>query len=111
MIRKLVLPGMVVALFLAGTAARAADPSYTLTIKDHKFDPAQIEVPANTKLTLIVHNADPTAEEFESSRLHREKIVPGGQKLTLPLGPLPPGRYEFVGDFHRQTAHGVLIVK
>jgi hypothetical protein len=50
-------------------------------------------------------------EEFESSKLHREKVVPGGKEITIIIGPLKPGRYEFVGDFNRATAHGAIIVK
>ena len=30
----------------AGTPAAAQEPTYTLVIKDHKFQPTEIEVPA-----------------------------------------------------------------
>jgi plastocyanin domain-containing protein len=91
--------------------ARADDPSFAVTIKDHQFSPAEFEVPANTKVKLVVKNADPTPEEFESAQLHREKVVPAGQEITIFIGPLKPGRYDFIGDFNRATAHGTITAK
>ena len=43
--------------------------------------------------------------------LNREKLVPPGQTVTVFLGPLEPGEYKFFGDFHQDTAQGVLIAK
>jgi plastocyanin len=95
----------------AGQLALAQEQSFRLTIKDHKFEPMELEVPANTKVTLRVKNEDPTAEEFESSTLHREKVVPAGKEVSIFVGPLKPGRYEFIGDFNRATARGAIVVK
>ena len=53
----------------AGTPAAAQEPTYTLVIKAHKFQPTEIEVPAGQKIALIVKNDDPTPEEFESIEL------------------------------------------
>jgi hypothetical protein len=91
--------------------AGAEEPTYTLVIKDHKFQPAEIEVPANQKIALIVRNEDPTPEEFESTELRREKVVSGGQQITVYIGPVKAGRYEFFGDFNPTTARGHLIAK
>jgi hypothetical protein len=98
-----------IATFVAGVAQ--ADDSPRLTIKDHKFQPESIEVPAGVKFRLTVRNDDPTAEEFESFELNREKIVPPGREIPVFLGPLDRGQYPFFGDFHRDTARGVLVVK
>src|SRR4051794_28722546 len=93
-------------------AAWAADvPSFTLTIKDHKFEPTELQVPAGQKIELKVVNQDKTAEEFESKDLHREKVVTGGGTITVTVGPLRPGTYEFFGDFNPNTARGRLIAK
>src|SRR5258708_27096137 len=54
--------------------ARAADPEFTLSIRDHRFDPRELQVPAGVKIRLIVKNLDATPEEFESNELHREKV-------------------------------------
>jgi hypothetical protein len=100
-----------VAWLSAGTPTQAQESTYTLTIENHRFEPTQLEIPANTKVQLVVKNADPTPEEFESTELRREKVIPGGQEGTIYVGPLAPGTYEFFGDFNPQTARGHLIVK
>lgn len=91
--------------------ARAEDPSFPLTIRGHRFEPAELQVPAGVKVRLIVKNADTTVEEFESYSLHREKVVPGGGEITVTIGPLTPGTYDFFGDFNPQTAQGRIVVK
>jgi hypothetical protein len=93
------------------TTAAAEDPAYTLVIKDHKFEPTEIEVPAGQKIALIVKNNDSTPEEFESAELRREKVVAGGEQITVYIGPLKPGRYEFFGDFNPKTARGHIVAK
>src|SRR3954447_26497523 len=98
-------------LVLLGAPGRAQQTDFTLTIKDHQFSPTQLEIPANTKVKLVVRNADPTAEEFESTELHREKVIPGGQEGSVFIGPLSPGTYEFFGDFNPKTARGRIVVK
>lgn len=102
------------ALFLAFVSvpppAMAAD-DYVLTIQDHRFQPTDITIPADTKIKLIVRNADTTAEEFESSDLNREKVVAAGNQITVFIGPLSAGRYEFFGDFHPDTARGHVVVE
>jgi hypothetical protein len=100
------------ALILAiGARAEAAEATFALVIKDHKFQPTEIEIPAGQKIALVVKNEDPTPEEFESTELRREKVVPGGQQITVYIGPLKPGRYEFFGDFNPATARGHIVVK
>ena len=93
------------------TSALAQDPAYTLVIKDHQFQPTEIEVPAGQKIALTVKNNDSTPEEFESTELRREKVVPGGEQITVYIGPLKPGKYEFFGDFNPKTARGHIIAK
>ncbi len=101
---------LLVPLLAAGTPARADDLP-TLVFRNHRFEPARIDVPAHTKFKLMVKNTDDTADEFESTDLNREKLVAPGQTITVFLGPLDPGEYKFFGDFHQDTAQGVLIAK
>ena len=89
--------------------ALAAD--YVVIIKNHRFQPAELTVPAGTKIKLIIDNQDATPEEFESHELNREKIIAGNSKATILIGPLAPGRYPFFGEFNEATAQGVIIVK
>src|SRR5689334_9049244 len=95
----------------ASAAAVAQEQSVELTIKDHRFEPARIEIPANTKLKLVIKNADATPEEFEMNNPKREKVIKGGQQGELTIGPLKPGTYDFVGEFNPQTARGQIVVK
>ncbi len=82
-----------------------------LIIKDHKFEPEILELPAGEKIRITVHNKDNTIEEFESIDLKREKIVLANSKARVILAPLKPGEYKFFGEFHEETAQGKIIVK
>jgi plastocyanin len=99
------------ALAYTPTAAFADAPEYSITIKDHTFTPDTVEVPADTKVKLIVKNEDKTAEEFESHELNREKVIQGGSQASIFIGPLKSGEYKFFGEFHEKTAQGKIVVK
>jgi hypothetical protein len=90
-------------LLAAGPVHAADPPVFTLTLRNRQFEPSQIDVPADTKIELHVRNADPTPAEFESAEMHREKVVTGGQEITVFIGPLRAGSYEFFDDFHPTT--------
>jgi len=97
---------------LAANSADAAElKEFVINIKDHKFEPAEVKVPANEKVKLIVKNLDPTAEEFESHDLKREKIVKGNGEIKVVVGPLKPGRYNFFGEFNPKTAQGFVVAE
>ncbi len=104
-----------VGLFLIAATALPAIandlPEVRLVIRDHRFVPAEVVVPANVKFKLIVVNEDATPEEFESHQLNREKVVTGHATIPVYISPLKPGRYPFFGDFHSDTAQGALLVK
>ncbi len=90
-------------------SAHAADLELTMVIKNHTFEPSLLKVPANQRIKLTVQNLDTTPEEFESHALNREKVIPGGAKAVIYIGPLKPGRYEFMGEFNPTTAQGVVV--
>ena len=100
----------VIGLLNVGAAAARAD-DYVLTIKDHRFTPAEIKVPANQRVTLTVVNEDATPEEFDSSALKVEKVVAGKSKGVVRIGPLKPGRYPFIGEYNEATAKGVVVAE
>lgn len=102
---------LLLALTLLSASAFAKVKEYTLVIRDHRFVPATLTVPAHTKVKLLVINEDSTPEEFESHELNREKIVTGKGRITVFVGPLKPGSYPFFGEFNMATAQGVLIAK
>jgi hypothetical protein len=106
--RRLVL-AIPLAVALAAPAL-ADDPVVTITLKDHQFVPADVPIPAGVKVKLLVKNEQQVNAEFESNSLHREKIVNAGGEITVYVGPLDPGSYEFFDDFHSDT-RGHLIAK
>jgi Cupredoxin-like domain len=99
-----------IALLAGGSAAVQAD-DYVLTIKDHRFTPTEIKVPANQRVIITVVNEDPTAEEFDSTALKVEKVVAGKSKGVVRIGPLQPGRYPFIGEYNEATAKGEVIAE
>jgi plastocyanin len=106
-------PRLVVAtglLAFAGGAASAVEPvTIAVVIKDHKFTPAEIHVPTGVPVILKMRNDDATAEEFDSAALKTEKVVAEGREVLIRLRPLGPGRYPFTGEYHADTAQGVVI--
>ena len=94
-------------LILGCASAQAADP-IRLTIKDHRFVPDQVTVPASEKFKIEVVNQDDSPEEFESHDLKVEKIVTPGGTIIVTAGPLKPGQYRFVGEYHEDTANGTI---
>ncbi|MDP4652183.1 MAG: cupredoxin domain-containing protein [Haliea sp.] len=92
-------------------AAVARTPVFELEIRDHLFVPEELVIPPNTKVKLVVYNRDSTPEEFESYELNREKVILGGSKANIFIGPLAPGVYPFFGEFNPRTAQGRVIVE
>ncbi len=104
---RAVLPAL---LLLCALPAFAEEPTVTIVLRDHQFVPAEVPVPAAVKVKLIIRNEQATNAEFESTSLHREKVVNSGGEITVFVGPLDPGSYEFFDDFHGET-RGHLVVK
>lgn len=99
------------AAFACTGLSAAAESEMVLIIKNHRFEPAELKVPAGQRIRLVVHNQDGTPEEFESHSLNREKVIPGGAKATIYVGPLKPGRYDFFGEFNAATAKGAVLAE
>ena len=101
----------VAAMALSGALVAQAEPlTIKVTLRDHHFSPAEIHVPANQPAILQITNADPLPEEFDSTDLKVEKVIAAGQTGLIRLRPLKPGRYSFAGEYHAQTAQGVVLV-
>ena len=103
--------GLAFAAALMAGGVHAAEPEVLLVIKNHRFEPSELKVPAGQRVKLVVHNQDSTPEEFESHSLNREKVIPGGAKATIFIGPLKPGRYTFFGEFNEKTAQGAVVAE
>ena len=98
-------------LLLLPLVASAADADFTLVIKDHRFQPSELSVPAGKKIKLLIDNKDTAQEEFESHSLNREKVIAGNSTAIIYIGPLESGRYPFFGEFYEATAQGAIIAK
>ena len=94
---------------LPNSVTAAAAEAVVLIIKDHRFAPIEVSVPAGERLRIEVQNQDTTPAEFESADLRVEKIIVPGGKITVMVGPLKPGSYKFFDDYHPDTANGILI--
>ena len=108
---RCLVPVFLATLALGGRALAEDVANIEVTIKDHRFSPSEIRVPAGKPTLLTIKNEDPTAEEFDSLALKVEKVIAGGRSATLRLRPLGPGRYPFIGEYHPDTAHGVVIAE
>jgi plastocyanin len=95
----------------ATTAAAGGEPTaLTLTLKDHQFTPSTVTVPAGAKVRVTLINQDAATEEFDSHDLRVEQLVTPRGKVNFSIGPLKPGEYGFMGEFHSATAQGKVIV-
>jgi hypothetical protein len=106
-------PAVLGALAFAPFGAASAEDTATIgvTLKDHKFAPAELTAPADKALVIEVTNQDSTPAEFESKTLRVEKVVAGGGKITVKVRALKPGRYRFFDDYHEATTEGFLVVQ
>jgi uncharacterized protein (DUF58 family) len=95
----------------AASLASANQSEITIKIQKGRFSPAQIEIPADVKVRLVIQNLDDTPEEFESHDLNREVLIKANSSASFYIGPLSPGHYKFEGEFSPETAQGVVIVK
>ena len=98
-------------LMVSSVVYAAEKPEYTIVLNEHKFIPEVVEIPADTKVKLIVKNEDATPAEFESDDFKREKIIQGNSQGIILVGPLAAGEYTFFDEFNEESAQGKLIVK
>ena len=107
---RTILATLILAMGLS-TAMAADEVVVRLTIKDHRFSPERLEIPARTKVVLLIKNEDAEPEEFECVPLRREKIVFPGAEIRVILGKVDPGEYPFFGEYHEATAKGVIVAR
>jgi hypothetical protein len=92
-------------------SALAADPTVSLTLKGHRFVPSEVTIPADTRVRILVKNLDATPAEFESDDFRAEKVIPAGKEVTVMVGPLKAGTYEFHDEYHEAESKSRLIVQ
>lgn len=106
------LRGIILFLCLLPRICTGADTQiFRLTLENHVFTPAELTIPANQKIKIVIQNKDDTAEEFDSFDLNRERVIFANRNATIFVGPLPTGKYEFFGEYHPNSARGIVIVE
>ena len=100
------------AAILSATAAQAqsAPTTVSLVLKDHKFTPSIVTVPAGKPIRIELNNQDGTADEFDSADLKAEKEFGPHSKVVIQIAPQQPGTYNFMGELHSKTATGQVVV-
>jgi plastocyanin len=111
LLRTCVVGAAIVIAGWAGAASPGGAPaSVSLTLKNHHFTPAILTIPAGTRVRVTLVNRDPATEEFDSHDLRIEQLVTPMGQASFNLGPLRPGEYSFMGEFHAETAQGKVVV-
>jgi plastocyanin len=98
-------------LSFAMTAAHAQDVvTVGLVVKNGKFEPSTLEVPAGKRIKIEVSNESTSPIEFESKALKFEKVLAPGAKSSVVINPLKAGEYGFFDEFHPE-AKGKIVAK
>lgn len=93
-------------------AAKAAAPlTFAISIRDGRFKPDRLEVPARTRLRLEISNEGPGPLEFENPEMHVEKVLAAGARSVILLPGLPPGEHSFVDEFNPITGELKILAK
>ena len=92
-------------------ATPPAQRAITLTLRDHRFMPATVPARAGEGIRITLINQDMATEEFDSHDLRVEQLVTPRGQVSFQIGPLAPGRYAFMGEFHPETAQGLVVVE
>jgi uncharacterized cupredoxin-like copper-binding protein len=96
---------------LAGVQAADPPPDIPLVIEKNRFQPDVIKVKAGAPFVLVITNKDKTPEEFDMPQPRIEKVIPGGKTVRLRMPALKPGSYNFVGEYHSETAKAKIVAE
>jgi hypothetical protein len=98
-------------LFGPGFVQGEEEPVFSIMFADGKMEPLRLEVPANRRFRLELHNNGAAPAEFESTELRKEKVIAPNSISTLVFKTLDPGEYKFFDDFHPDAPPAVLVAK
>lgn len=110
--RAAVFSALGIALQNGSAAAQTPPPrSHEAVIQyaNRRFKPTKLEVAAGEPLLIRVVNRSQERIEFESFRLHRERVVDPGATIIVRVGALKPGTYDFFDDFHAAVPEGEIV--
>lgn len=86
-------------------------PTFAVVVKDGRFTPDRLEVPAGRRLKLTLQNDGPGPLEFENDDMHVEKVLSAGARSFVVLPPLKPGEYSFIDEFNPITGELTVIAR
>lgn len=113
--KSLAAAGLLAGAFVLGggpQAVRAAEePVFEIEMNDGVISPARLEVPANTRIKIIVKNTGKMPAELENLELRKEVVVPPGDSAPLIIRRLDAGEYKFFDDFQPGAPPAVLVAK
>ena len=73
--------------------------------------PAELRLPAQRPLTVVVSNQDRIRHSFAVPALGRNWDMAPGSRVAVNPPPLRPGSYPFYCRFHRSTMVGTVVVR
>lgn len=87
------------------------EKTYSISIRDRKIEPANINVRAGESFWLEIKNEDMTTEEFESNSLRIEKFIPPKRAIKIKINRIPEGVHDIFGEFHMATCQGTITAE
>jgi hypothetical protein len=107
----LLLSAILTGVFSLNSLVLAAEESpVMLAIHNQQFEPNKLTIPTGAKVKIVIRNLDGKPVEFESYDLSREVVVPGHGEVTVYVGPLEPGIYQFSNDYNPKM-QGSIVAK
>ncbi|OGA60834.1 MAG: iron transporter [Betaproteobacteria bacterium RIFCSPLOWO2_12_FULL_65_14] len=102
---------LLAALVLAAAASAQDLPTFQIVMKDGRFTPERLEVPAGKRLKLVLKNEGRGPAEFENLSMRVEKVLAPGVTSFVVLHGLKPGEYRFVDEFRPNGGALTLVAK
>lgn len=81
----------------------------TLTAAEFAWDPSTLTVPSGGSIEVV--NEDEAEHNLTIEDADVDEDVAAGESLTVDLGDVEPGSYEFVCEYHSDTMTGTLEVE
>ncbi len=103
--------GLALLIALGPIPAANAQTEVALTIEKNRFQPEEIKVKAGVPFVLVITNKDKGPEEFDMLQPRIEKVIPAGKTVRLRMPAFKPGTYNFVGEYHSDTAKARIIAE
>ncbi|MCK6420040.1 MAG: cupredoxin domain-containing protein [Aquabacterium sp.] len=86
-------------------------PTFEVVARDGRLSPPRLEVPAGSRIKLVIKNDGKSPIEFENLAMRVEKVLaPGGTSFVV-LPRLKPGEYEFIDEFHMDTGKMTVVAR